>query len=152
MKNVLRCLFVTCSLVFMFMLGVMYASLDNIYTKRNWDSNEKYFQSANIEKFVDKSCDDEDIEIIISKIEEIFEDNDVVDSVKVDERLVIVSSTGIFDPEKGAVDYTILRVHFTFVNSNNVEDEAFIYFYYEKVNYDRYSLIDVSSSDYVTIK
>jgi hypothetical protein len=51
------------------MLGFMYASLDNIYTKRNWDSNEKYFQSANIEKFVDESCDDENIENIISKIE-----------------------------------------------------------------------------------
>ena len=140
------------SLVFMFMLGVMYASLDNIYTKRNWDSNEKYFQQANIEKFVDLSSDEEDYAYIVTKIEEIFESNDVEKSINVDERLVVVSSTGVFDLKKGSVDYTILRVHFTFINSNNVEDEVFIYFYYEKVNYDRYSLIDVSSSDYVTIK
>ena len=89
---------------------------------------------------------------LVTKIEEIFESNDVEKSINVDERLVVVSSTGVFDLKKGSVDYTILRVHFTFINSNNVEDEVFIYFYYEKVNYDRYSLIDVSSSDYVTIK
>ena len=152
MKNVLRCLLVSTSLVFMFMLGVMYASLDNIYTKRNWDANEKYFQSMNIETFVDKSCDDEEYNQIVIKLEGILEENDVVDDVKVDERLVKASSAGSFGTKKQNINYTILRVHFTFINDNNVEDDMFIYFYYEKVNYDRYSLLDVSASEYVTIK
>ena len=152
MKNVLRCLLVSTSLVFMFMLGVMYASLDSIYTKRNWDANEKYFQTMNIEKFVDKSCDDEVFNQIVLKLEGILEENDVVDNGKVNERRVIASSAGSFGTNKQSIDYTILRVNFTFVNSNNVEDDMFIYFYYEKVDYDTYSLIDVSASEYVTIK
>lgn len=152
MKNVLRCLLVSTSLVFMFMLGVMYASLDSMYTKRNWDANQKYFQSIDIEKFVDKSNDDESHEEIVIKLNGILEEYDVIDNINVDERLVIVSSAGTFSDDKENIDYTILRVHFTYINSNNVEDDMFIYFYYEKVNYDRYSLIDVSSPDYVTIK
>lgn len=152
MKNVLRGLFVAVSLVFMFMLGCMYASHDKMYTNRNFDANVKYFEEYNIEDFVDKSNDDESCEDLVLKLNGILTDYDVVSDIDVDERRVVSSSSGVFKSNEGSVEYTILRVHFSYTNSNNVEDDQFIYFYYQKVNYDRYSLIDVASIDYVTVK
>ena len=94
-----------------------------------------------------QSCED-----LILKLNGILTDYDVVSDIDVDERRVVSSSSGVFKSNEGSVEYTILRVHFSYTNSNNVEDDQFIYFYYQKVNYDRYSLIDVASIDYVTVK
>jgi len=152
MKNILKGLFFAVVIVFTFMLGCMYTNLDTIYTNKNFDDNVKYFEKMEVENFVTKSSDLEDVSGLVSKLESIFIDENVVSSVDVDERKVIASSTGVFNSTEGSVDYTILRVHFKYINNSDIESDMFLYFYYSKIDYNSYSLMDVSTQDYVTIK
>ena len=152
MKNVVRCLFVAVSLVFTFMLGCMYASLDKLYTNINFDENVVYFENKETTKFIEESTTLEDSSDLVLKLDTILTQMNVETRIDVDERKVITSSTGIFKSSEGSVEYTILRVHFTYLNSSKVEDDGFLYFYYSKVNFDEYSLIDISTQDYVTAK